>query len=225
MNTLLVFAKEPVSGRVKTRLAADIGGAAACHLYRAFVADVAVHLTGLSETTITWWVDGASGPVIAAAGHHWNSGWQVKRQPPGSLGDRLETAFADAFATSSGPVGVVGSDCPHCDADQLQSLFTALADGADAVLLPAEDGGYAGLAIGAPVPNLFRDIPWSTAEVAGATMERLRHSGRKVSVLPAVFDVDTEAELKRLARLLRDHPGLAPHTSAALAEIKILEDR
>ncbi len=225
MNTLLIFAKEPVSGRVKTRLAADIGDAAACHLYQAFLGDVAEHLAGLSGMAVTWWVDGGPRPVIAAAGHHWNPGWQVKRQPPGSLGERLEAAFAYAFAASSGPVGVVGSDCPHCATGQLQSLFTPLSDGADAVLLPAEDGGYAGLAIRAPVPGIFRDIPWSSTGVASATLERLRHSGRKVSVLPAVFDVDTATELKRLARLLRDRPGLATHTSAALAEMKILEDR
>ena len=225
MNTLLIFAKEPVPGRVKTRLAADIGAAAACHLYQAFLGDLAGHLTELSGTSVTWWVDGATEPVIATAGRRWQPEWQVKRQPPGTLGDRLEAAFADAFATSPGPVGVIGSDCPHCDTAQLQALFTPLANGAEAVLLPAEDGGYAGLVVVTPVPDLFREIPWSTAEVAATTLERLQRGERKVSVLRPVFDVDTTVELKRLEQLLRNHPELAPHTFAALAEMRTPEDR
>ncbi|MDF1555495.1 MAG: TIGR04282 family arsenosugar biosynthesis glycosyltransferase [Deferrisomatales bacterium] len=223
MNTLLVFAKEPVPGRVKTRLAADIGDAAACRLYRAFLGDVAEHLTGLTAVAVTWWVDGAPGPVIAAAGSRWSPRWRVVPQPPGTLGERLEAAFGDAFARSPGPVGVIGSDCPHCDTGQLQALFAPLSDGADAVLLPAADGGYAGLAVRTPVPDLFHGIPWSSAAVAAATLGRLRGSGRRVSVLPPMFDVDTAAELAQLARLLREHPERAPHTSRVLAEGQLVE--
>lgn len=218
MNTLLVFAKEPLPGRVKTRLAAAIGADAAHLLYRAFLRDLAEHLGALADTAVAWWVDGDPQPVMSAAGPAWQPGWSVRRQPAGDLGRRLATAFAAAFAAAPGPVGVVGSDCPHCDTARLAALFAPLATGATAVLLPAEDGGYAGLALRQPVTGLFADIPWSTARVTALTLERLRRSGDEVAILPAVFDVDTAAELKRLGRLLAVDPTRAPHTAAALGE-------
>jgi len=218
VNTLLVFAKEPIPGRVKTRLAAVIGADAAHRLYRAFLRDLAGHLGALSDTEVIWWIDGDPQPVMSAAGPAWQPGWSVRRQPEGDLGRRLTTAFAEAFAATPGPVGVVGSDCPHCDTARLAALFAPLAAGATAVLLPAEDGGYAGLALRQPVAGLFTDIPWSTARVAALTLERLRRSGDEVAILPAVFDVDTAAELTRLGRLLAVDPRRAPHTATALGK-------
>jgi len=220
VNTLLVFAREPRPGRVKTRLAAGIGAAAACQLYRAFLQDLAGHLGTLAETRVIWWVDGHASKLREAVGAAWQSQWQVHGQPEGHLGIRLETAFRSAFAASPHAVAVIGSDCPHLNPELLSDLFVPLAGGADAVLLPARDGGYAGLALAAPCKEAFQNVPWSTDRVAEVTLANLRQSGREAVTLLPVFDVDTAADLQVLGKLLATHPELAPHTAALLAALE-----
>ncbi len=213
MRFLLVFAKEPRPGRVKTRLAPALGPEGAARLYRAFLEDLAPRLSAVPSTRVEWWVDGAPSGLPEGAG-------PVRTQPPGDLGARLGAAFREAFRAGGGPVAVVGTDCPLLTARDVVGLLDAVETGEDAAVIPAEDGGYAGLALGAPCPEAFSGIPWSTAGVLGATLERLRGAGRRTRVLPAVFDVDRPEDLERLARALGPHPFRAPATARALEGLR-----
>jgi hypothetical protein len=212
-----------VPGRVKTRLAASVGDDAACRLYRAFLRDLCIQLARPTGWHIAWWVDGNPGALRTEMAPLWKEEWAARCQPDGGLGHRLRSCFEHAFEEYGGPVAVIGTDCPQLGTDHLTGLFAPLRTGSDAALLPAEDGGYAGLALTRPAPEVFRDIPWSTAQVADQTLARLRRVGCRVTVLPAVFDVDTLEELRRLDQLLRSRPELAPHTSTALLEMKLPE--
>ena len=213
MRFLLVFAKEPRPGRVKTRLIPAVGPEGAARLYRAFLEDLAPRLSAVPSTRVQWWVEGAASGLPEGVG-------PVRPQPPGDLGSRLGAAFRQAFRAGGGPVAVVGTDCPLLTAPAVAALLGAVEDGADAAVIPAEDGGYAGLALGAPCPEAFSGIPWSTAGVLAATLERLRGAGLRIRVLPAVFDVDRPADLERLARALGDAPSRAPATARALEGLR-----
>jgi glycosyltransferase A (GT-A) superfamily protein (DUF2064 family) len=141
------------------------------------------------------------------------------RQPGGDLGRRMGRAFDDAFAREGWPVALIGSDCPLIGLPHLESLFSTVEAGTDAVLLPVEDGGYFGLALAGPAPEAFVDIPWSTDTVLEDTIRALRRARRKVQVLPPLYDVDTGADLVRLASDLQGAAEIAPETARLLDEL------
>ncbi len=219
MRTLLIFAKEPHPGRVKTRLAASIGAEAACFLYQAFLRDIA-HRFGApagprsSGMGVEWWVDGSPDSLQPLVG-----GAALRRQVEGDLGVRLDHAFACAFRRTRGPVAVIGTDCPELTLGHVDSLFSALREKADAALIPASDGGYVAMALSRQAGEAFSGIPWSTGKVLGATTDALESGGFRVRVFSPLSDVDTPRDLERLARRLADQPSAAPETAAALAEV------
>jgi rSAM/selenodomain-associated transferase 1 len=216
MPVVLVFAKEPRPGRAKTRLADDLGPGPACDLYRAFLADLARNLSRLPpEVEAEWWLEGDPEALRAEAG----PGVSLRAQPEGDLGCRLQTAFASAFARHRGPVAAVGSDCPLLGPEHIEGLWRALGKGADAAVIPAEDGGYAAIALAAPVPEAFEGIPWSTEGVLEATLSRFARAGRKVALLPPLADVDRAGDLRALADALAAAPERAPATARTLARL------
>lgn len=214
MRQLLVFAKEPRPGFAKTRLAAATGPEAAAALYRAFLQDAAALLRG--RPGVCWWVDGDPAPVLALIG----SDWEVRPQGPGDLGSRLERAFDEAFLRGPGPVAVMGTDCPLLSPGDLDGLFAAVEEGADAAVIPAADGGYVALALRTPCPEAFRDVPWSTPRTLDATLAALRRADRTTEVLPALYDVDEEGDLARLAADLGARPWAAAATARALGALR-----
>jgi rSAM/selenodomain-associated transferase 1 len=218
MPTLIVFAKEPRAGRVKSRLAASCGEHAACRLYRSFLTDLAEAFRTF-DAPVEWWVDGDPGAFRSLLRGALSTSY---RQPSGDLGARLEAAFRSAFRRRAGPVAVIGTDCPLLRPTHVRALLEAVGpspQGTQAALIPAEDGGYAGLALASPAPEAFAGVPWSTARVAAVTAAKLRAGGRKVALLPALYDVDTAADAERLWAELAENPGLAPATAATLGEL------
>jgi 2-phospho-L-lactate guanylyltransferase (CobY/MobA/RfbA family) len=143
------------------------------------------------------------------------------RQEGAGLGERLYGALA-AAARRSRAVAALGSDHPTVEVELVERAFAAVEDGADVALGPAEDGGYylIALAAGAVRRRLFEDVPWSTSGVLAATLGRCEQLGLAVELLPAAADVDTPADLARLAVRLAP-PGAAadgcPRTRALLA--------
>jgi uncharacterized protein len=188
---LLVFVRAPRRGGVKTRLAAEIGEAAALRVYRRLAehtmreargsgAAVRVHVTP----------DAAVGEAAAWLGPA--DAYLPQRE--GTLGERLSRAFRSAFAAGHGPVVVVGSDLPGLTARLLQGALRSL-DRSPAVLGPAADGGYYLLGLRAPCPHAFEDIPWSTSGVLRATLQRLESAGIPPALLPTLRDVDRADDL------------------------------
>jgi rSAM/selenodomain-associated transferase 1 len=211
---VLVMAKYPAPGRVKTRLAGALGAAAATELARAFIVDLRARLDALGAS-VTWafWPPDApfarlvpGAPCVPQQGH--------------DLGERLRAAIAWAFAREPRPLAVLGADIPHIPAATLREAAAVLAAEADVVLGPTPDGGYYLVALRAPQPMLFADVPWGGPRVLDVTLERARASGLRVHLLPATFDVDTPADLGRLRRLLAAGTVDLPATAALLERLR-----
>jgi glycosyltransferase A (GT-A) superfamily protein (DUF2064 family) len=92
---------------------------------------------------------------------------------------------------------LIGTDCPALAAEHLVHCATALQDGADAVLIPAEDGGYALVGLRRPIPELFEDMPWGTSEVMSRTRDRLRELRLQVFETRELWDIDTPTDYLR----------------------------
>jgi uncharacterized protein len=113
-----------------------------------------------------------------------------------NLGERMENAFAEAFAAGFDRVVIVGSDLPGLSADLLREALRMLEQGP--VIGPARDGGYWLLGLREPTPSLFRDVAWSTPGVLAATLERFARLGGRPAFLPELVDVDEAADLPEL---------------------------
>lgn len=138
-------------------------------------------------------------------------------QQGADLGDRM-AALLDGLLAEGHPAAVVmGADSPTLPMAWVAEAVCALRDHtADLALGPADDGGYYLIGLRAPCPRLFRDVPWSTADVARVTLERAREAGFRVHLLPRCFDVGTAADLRRLEAPLRA-PGGGPEWTRVAA--------
>jgi rSAM/selenodomain-associated transferase 1 len=193
-RALLLFLKFPIPGRVKTRLAADLGPEKAAEAYRSLVGRVLANLSGLEahlrvlfdppearEATIDW-----IAPQLAPLTLPPDA---FLPQIAGDLGDRLTRGFSDAFAAGYSQVAAIGSDCVTLTPAILASAWTAL-ELEDTVLGPTLDGGYYLIGTRSFQPVLFDGIPWSTEN----TLSAARGAGLTTSVLPELSDVDTLAD-------------------------------
>ena len=208
---VLVMAKYPSPGSVKTRLASQIGAEAACRLYDAFVRDLADRLEAL-EFPLTWAFWPPDAPFQALV-----PGKRCVRQVGGDLGARLEHAVDECFDTVQAPVVVIGVDSPHLDLARVREAAAALGAGVDVVLGPAVDGGYYLIGLRAPCVVVFRGIAWGSSSVLDATLSRARGAGLRTQVLEPTFDVDDADGLRALREVLaRGEVGL-PRTRAVLA--------
>lgn len=189
MTTLLVIAKEPRPGRVKTRLTPPFTPDEAAALAEASLADTlrAVAATPARRRVLV--LDGAPGPWLPP-------GFDVVPQCAGGLDARL----ADAFAGCAGPALLIGMDTPQVTPELLDVDF----EGCDAYFGPAEDGGFWALGLARPDPALPRGVPMSTPVTGAAQRERLLAAGLRVRDLPPLRDVDTAADARAVA-------ALAPH--------------
>lgn len=193
---LLVFAKEPVPGQVKTRLAATVGAERAAAVYRELTAVTLAHAAqacreGIVGRLELWCAPDARSPYFAtlAAAH----GATLHSQGDGDLGARMAAAITDALARASA-VLLVGTDCPTIDGEYLRCARAALADH-DAVIGPAADGGY--VLIGATCPLPFSAVRWSTAHARDDTIAGFARASRRFASLPERWDVDDAAGLAR----------------------------
>lgn len=188
---VLVFAKAPRAGDVKTRLASGVGDAAAAGIYRRMGRAVIDQLAGVrAGITVCYAPRGAEDEVREWLGDVPGRYWP---QPDGDLGRRMRLMFDRAFEAADRVV-VIGTDAPTVGADTVHRALDAL-DSADVVLGPATDGGYYLMGLRAPDPGLFADIPWSTERVLGETAARARESGARVTYLEPQSDIDTADDL------------------------------
>jgi rSAM/selenodomain-associated transferase 2/rSAM/selenodomain-associated transferase 1 len=189
---LLVFAKAPREGDVKTRLAAEVGDREATRIYRALGRRVVEAVRGGAwRTRICFTPTEARGELEAWLG---TDRLQFRPQADGDLGRRMSAAFEDAFAEGATRVCVVGTDVDGLEESLVARAFSAL-EGHDVVLGPAHDGGYWLLGLTRPRPALFERIRWSTARVLDETLERARALGLRVHLLPTLRDVDHQSDV------------------------------
>lgn len=185
---VVVFGREPLPGRVKSRLAATIGGDRAAAVY-AVLLDAALQAARAAgfETVLSL----AEAPSAAWA-RSLMVGWEL--QSGADLGSRMAAAFTAHFGAGAERVVLVGSDCPGLRPQHMTAAAERLAE-APVVLGPSADGGYWMVAQRMPGVDLFAEIPWSVPTTLAATQQRLRKIGIQWSELKTLADIDTEADL------------------------------
>ena len=189
MTRIVIFAKQPVPGRVKTRLIPALGEEGAAELARDMLAGTVEEAlaTGLDvelcgEPDAREWHQSRPGLVLTAQGH-------------GGLGERLARAAERVLGEE--PILLVGADCPELDRNRLKAAVEAL-EAQEAVIHPALDGGYALLGLRRFDRSLFEGIAWSTPAVAEQTIARIEALGWSLEVREALRDVDEPADLPHL---------------------------
>ena len=195
---LIVFAKAPVPGQVKTRLIPSLGALAAARLHE--------NLVWHSLTTA---VDSGVGPV-----HLWCApltedpffrrcahAFAVERcaQTEGDLGRRMANALRETLKVASSAL-LIGTDCPSLTREDLRAASMALQEEAEAVIGPTEDGGYALIGLRRMDADLFEGITWGAENVLEETRNRLRALGWKWHELPVRWDIDRLADVERLKK-------------------------
>lgn len=195
-SLILLFVKLPERGRIKTRLAADIGNETTLAIYKLFVADI---LGTFERGDIPFRIC-FSPPNAAAAMEDWlGKSLEYRAQTGEDLGERMENAFVQSFKEKFEKVLIIGSDIPDLTNEVIDEAFTSL-EVNDVVIGPAYDGGYylIGFRKDRFLPRVFYGISWSTGFVFRETMEALSKSGRSVHILPERRDIDTIADLESL---------------------------
>lgn len=205
----MIFAKAPVPGRVKTRLAAEFGAAAAADIYRRLGARVVDRLRGGAYRTVIYFDPPEAEPAVRA----WlgeDDDLEYLPQPAGGLGERLIEAFAWGFDEGRA-VCVVGTDIPQLEAGEVETAFSRLEDpdGADAIFGPALDGGYYLLGLRRLWPDLFRLDEWSTDRVLEESLSRAGELGLRVGLLAPLRDVDRPEDVPGELRP-STHPAMDP---------------
>jgi len=219
MRHLLLFARRPRVGRVKTRLAPLLGAEVALGLYRAFLADQLRFVASFARAArVEWWADGPLDPDLDAGLPA--DGVRVRRQGPGDLGQRLERAVSAVFEEGSTATVVVGADTPTLPRGHVVRAFERLEDGADAVLSPAEDGGYVLIGARGHHRALFLRIPWGGPRVAECTRARAAGEGLRLDEIDSWYDVDDGPDLRRLLDDLArgEYAGRAPETERVVLD-------
>ena len=201
-----VFAKAPVPGRVKTRLAGLLGAEGAAGLHAGLVRRALATAVASRVGEVELWCapDERHGFFARCAA---DFGARLRVQTGADLGSRMAAAFDDAFARGRALV-LIGSDCPALAPADLASAAAALADH-EVAIAPAEDGGYVLVAMARPIPAIFADVAWGTEAVMRQTRERLAAAGVRWKELATSWDVDRPEDYARLQRegLLREVPS------------------
>ncbi len=188
---IVIFAKAPVPGRVKTRLIPALGEVGAARLaYKMLLATIAEAVAaGLATPELC----GTPHPDDSAWAGHLPPGVRLSDQGPGDLGQRLAAA-AKRVIDDGERILLIGTDCPELDSKRLGEAASGL-ESHDAVIHPARDGGYALLGLARTDPSLFGDIAWSTDTVAATTIARIRALGWSLFVGDFMSDIDEPADL------------------------------
>lgn len=182
---LVVFAKKPIMGRVKTRLGRDIGIQLATQFYRRNLADLLLRLG--SDSRWRSWL--ALSPDKTIHGRpFWPKSFTAVKQGKGNIGERMSRVMTDV---PRGPLIIIGTDIPKIRPDHIQTAFKAVGNH-DVVFGPAQDGGYwlVGARRSPHIPELFKNIRWSTKFCLSDSLAKAKQKKLKVALLETLEDVD-----------------------------------
>lgn len=196
---VIVFARAPLPGRAKTRLAAHLGEAGAARLQaRLTIAALRTALDARCGAVELHATPRRNHPFLVNLARRMDVALRAQRGR--NLGERMYRAFQEGLRRHRN-VLLIGSDCPELRPSDLRRAARWLKGGCDAVLAPAEDGGYALLAARRVSHHIFADIAWGGARVYADTIERLERCGYRWRSLRTVWDVDRPQDLARLRSL------------------------
>lgn len=232
METLVLFAKAPLVGQTKTRLARERGDVDALKLASAFLLDTCDVLArwqaqrvgaDQNRRVVLYAAPHTDDPILVEAARRAHC--RIEPQGDGDLGARLKRAFTNEFERGARAVAAIGADSPTLPAYLLDEAFRALA-WERVVLGPTFDGGYYLVGAQRPPPDIFDAMPWSTPSLLATTLARLRAHDVRAHLLPFWYDIDEAADLERLVwhvRALRERDARAvPLTWDALADIGLV---
>lgn len=194
-SKILLFAKAPLPGRVKTRLIPILGAEAAAQLYQQLLIATVERVASASVAPITcFYTPNEEHPIFERLASQWKI--ELRQQRGVDLGERMAQAVAITLESSDSAI-LIGGDCPQLNANHLQQTLTWLYRGLDAVIGPAEDGGYVLLGLRRYNRRLFEDITWGGSDVLELTRERLRELSWSWRELETLWDLDRPEDLKR----------------------------
>jgi rSAM/selenodomain-associated transferase 1 len=188
-NKLIIFVKYPEPGRVKSRIASEIGAEKAAGVYSLMAETIIekVSKTDAHETIIFFDPPEREKEIIAWLG---NSVRSYEHQRGTTIGDKMSNAFLSGFSSGAEKAVLIGTDIPEITADTVRAAFKGL-DETDVVLGPAEDGGYYLIGLRQPEPRLFSGISWSTNVVLAQTIDRIEELSLEYYQLETLRDIDT----------------------------------
>lgn len=194
VTIVALFVRVPIPGRVKTRLAQDLGQHGACELYRAMVADILLNIK-VSGLPLYLFHDGSDSRGLP---REWvEASDRVTAQKGENIGERMAAAFEHCFDENVDQVILVGSDIPGLDSGMLLKAAMELKS-ADVIISPAADGGYCLIAMKRKTfsSKIFQDIPWSTEAVLKNTLDRCGELRMEAALLEVLQDIDTIKDLR-----------------------------
>lgn len=191
--TLIVFLKYPEPGKVKTRLAKDVGEEQAAEIYSKMATTILEQVTGSTGYGIIIYYDP---PEKLDEIKNWLRKYDLlySAQSGKTLGNRITNAFKEVFDKGADKTVIIGSDCVDVDSDTIKEAITVLKYN-DVVLGPAEDGGYYLLGLKKHRPEIFKDIDWSTERVLKQTIEKILENNLSYRLLKILKDLDNVNDL------------------------------
>lgn len=216
-NALIVFARVPEPGAVKTRLTGLLTEAEAARLYDAFLRD-GLDAYGALPAAVRLYLAPSSGSLPDGLVP---DGVTLHTQRGDGLGARMLGAFVEAFVAGYERVVIIGTDHPTLPIAFVERAFEELAAPLATVLGPSDDGGYYLLGMNELYPQLFQGMEYSHPDVFTDTLQRAHATPASVSILPTWYDVDTPEALRRLAAdLAADRGGEARRTRELMADLR-----
>ena len=193
---VIVFAKPPLLGRVKTRLTPELGPESALNAHCEMV-DLTLKKVAQLDCSSSLWLSENS-----QEGASWGQKYSlpVEVQRSGDLGLKMLDAISKTLAASPAKVVLIGSDCPILSQEDIRDAFLWL-DQHDLVILPCEDGGYGLIGMKQTHAEVFSRISWSTPKVTSETLDRARNSNLSVKCGRVIWDVDRIEDWYRYQRL------------------------
>jgi rSAM/selenodomain-associated transferase 1 len=201
-QALIIFARLPRPGEVKTRLGKEVGMAEASEIYREFaqhVFSIGDQLAATGTRIYLFYDAVAKEQDIRAWIRHL---FVFAPQSEESLGERMQRAFDKAFMEGAGRSVIIGTDVPELEASTVLNAFDRLSSH-DVVIGPSTDGGYYLLGMNRPTKEIFKGIKWSTDSVYRESIKRLDSLSLSYSVLPELADIDTKEDYARYLRRQR----------------------
>lgn len=194
-DSLIIFVKNPEKGKVKTRLAKDIGDDQALHVYHRLLQYTKSISKPLNSEKLVYYSDFIDNNDL------WdNMTFEKHLQNGADLGERMQNAFAEAFARGQQRVLIIGSDCVELETYMIKEAFAVL-ESNDVVIGPAKDGGYYLLGMRKFYPTLFENKPWSSEDLLMDTIIDLKKLNAPYYLLKTLSDIDHAEDLALMSKL------------------------
>lgn len=186
---LVVFAKQPLAGKVKTRLGASIGYEQAAAVYTKLL-DYTLRVVGQvsADVEIHWGKEWSANEMYPSFQHNWQVG--------NHLGERMQNVIASGLNRGYESVVIIGSDCPEIDSHQILMAFEKLKS-TSVVFGPANDGGYYLVGMSKLNKSVFQPSDWSHSQVLAQAMAALKKNDTPFELLDTLSDLDTVADLSK----------------------------